>query len=153
MAPFNVHPPDPDHPKGLAWLLGVGFVDPRPGVHPNQPGAVIQSWEPTSELYWDLGIRWHPELATKWAVGGGQFQPAEIVDEKPADAEPQTMEQAAEEVLEMLADEHPEYAELLKKIHSVGSDEERAKFAKQYEGEIKKLITLVNYISSKPKQE
>ncbi|WP_099021265.1 hypothetical protein [Mycolicibacterium palauense] len=114
---------------------------------------MIQSWEPTSELYWDLGIRWHPELATKWAVGGGQFQPAEIVDEKPADAEPQTMEQAAEEVLEMLADEHPEYAELLKKIHSVGSDEERAKFAKQYEGEIKKLITLVNYISSKPKQE
>ena len=146
MAPFNVHPPDPNSPKGMGWVLGVGLVDPRPGNHPNQPMAVIQSWEPTSQLWWDLGLRWHPELATKWAVGGGQFGVAEIRDEKPDEAE-FTLEQGAEEILDFIGEEHPEYAEMLRKIKSVGSDAERAKMIRQFQGEINKLLTLVKYIA------
>lgn len=151
MAPVNVHPADPDHPKGMAWVLGAGMVDPRPGNRSNQPMAIVQSWEPTSELWWDLGLRWHPELATKWTVGGGQFAVAEIVTEKPEHG-PLTAERGAEEVLEFLASEHPEYAEMLKKIHDAGSAEERANLARQYEGEIKKLMGLVHYVMSKPKE-
>jgi hypothetical protein len=90
-------------------------------------------------------------LATKWLVGGGQFQVGKVVDEKPAVLH-QTMEQAAEEVLEYIASEHPEYAEMLKQIRACGSDEERAQLAKRYEGEIQKLLSLKNYVTSKPKE-
>lgn len=150
MPPVNVHPPDPEHPKGMAWVLGVGMVDPRPGANPNQVMAIVQSWEPTSELWWKLGLRWHPELATKWAIGGGQFAVADIVDEKPEDfGKSNDLKAKAEEVLGYIAEEHPEYAELLKKIKAAGSDEERAKISKQFESEIKKLILLTEYIKSK----
>lgn len=154
MAPLNIHAPDPKSPKGMAWVLGAGMVDPRPGNPPNQVMAIVQSWEPTSELWWDLGLRWHPELATKWVVPGtgGQFSVAEITDEKPEVGE-MTLEQGAEEVLEYLASEHPEYADMLKQIHECGSDAERIKLVKQYDGEIKKLMTLIKYISTKPKGE
>lgn len=149
--PLNVHAPDPNSPKGMAWVLGVGMADPRPGKHPNQPMAIVQSWEPTSELWWDLGLRWHPELATKWAVGGGQFAVADIVDEKPEHGE-QTLEEGAEEILEFIGQEHPEYADMLKRIHKAGSDEERIKLVKQYDSEIKKLLTIVKYVATKPKE-
>src|SRR5262245_12663019 len=148
MPPLNVHPPDPNDPKGMAWLMGVGMVDSRPGNWPNQPMALTQSWEPTSELWWALGLRWHPELATKWAVGGGQFAVAEIRDEKPDEAE-MTVEKGAEEILEFLGTEHPEYAEMLKKIHDAGTDAERAKLSKQYETEIKRLLVIAQYINTK----
>lgn len=146
MAPVTVHPADPQHPKGMAWVLGVGMVDPRKGNYPRQVMAITQSWEPTSELWWDLGLRWHPDLATKWAVGGGQFAVAEIVTAQP-EKQSQTLEQAAEETLEYIASEHPEYAEMLRQIRESGSDEERAQLAKQCEGEIKKLMTLMQYIT------
>jgi len=148
---LNVQAPDPNSPKGMAWVLGVGMVDPRPGNNPNQPMAIVQSWEPTSELWWDLGLRWHPELATKWAVGGGQFQVAEILSEKP-DSTEVTLEESAEEVLEYIGQEHPEYADMLKRIRETGSDTERIKLVKQYDAEIKKLMNLIKYISTKPKE-
>ncbi|QSM01078.1 hypothetical protein SEA_NANOSMITE_33 [Mycobacterium phage Nanosmite] len=151
MPPLNVHAPDPNSPKGMAWVLGVGMVDPRPGNHPNQPMAIVQSWEPTSELWWELGLRWHPELATKWATGGGQFEVARVVTEKP-DEDEISLEQGAEEVLEFLAEEHPEYASMLKQIHEAGSDKERIKLVRQYDNEIKRLMTLIKYISTKPQE-
>lgn len=146
VAPLNVHPPDPNHPKGLAFLFSVGMVDPRPGDYPRQPMAIVQSWEPTAELYYQLGVRWHPELATKWAVGGGQFEVAEIVDEKPAEAD-QTLEQGAEEVLELLGTEHPEYVEMLKQIRESGSPEEKAKLVQQFRVEINKILGILKYLS------
>lgn len=148
MGPLTIGAPDPNSPKGMAWVLGCGMADPRPGNHPNQPMAIVQSWEPTSELWWSLGLRWHPELATKWAAGGGQFSVATIVDEKPEHSE-KTWEEAAEEILGYIGDEHPEYAEMLRKIRAVGSDEERVKLARQYDSEIKKLMTIMKYIGTK----
>jgi hypothetical protein len=96
----GIHEPDPNHPEGMAWVFAAGVCDPRPGgypkkIHPNQQWALKQSWEPTSKMFWDLGLRWHPELATKWLAGGGQFSIAEIVD-KPPD-EP-TFEELANEM-------------------------------------------------------
>lgn len=84
----GIHPPDPDDPKGMAFIFAAGVCDPRPGgypktMHPNQILSLKESWEPTSEMYWDLGIRYHPELATKWLEGGGQFTVAKVVDEAP----------------------------------------------------------------------
>lgn len=151
MAPLNVHAPDPEHPKGMAWVLGVGMIDPRKGNKPRQPMALIQSWEPTSELWWDLGLRWHPELATKWAKGGGQFMVADVIEQKPTEPEI-TIEQGAEAFLEHLGEEHPQYAEMLKVIRESGSDEDRAKLADQLGGEITRLLSLVNYIKTKPKE-
>lgn len=141
----SVHPPDPNDPKGMAFILGAGFVDPRAGKTwaDREPMALIQSWEPTSELWWDLGLRWHPELATKWLTGGGQFQVAKIVSEKP---EERTLEQDAEEVLEFISRDNPEFAETLKRVRESGTAEERAAMLKEFEKNIKSIMDMSNYI-------
>lgn len=105
--------------------------------------ALIQSWEPTSELWWDLGLRWHPELATRWLKGGGQFDVGEIVDERP---EEKTVEEGAEEVLEFLAKENPEFAETLKRIRSVGSEEEKQALLRELEQNMRTLIKMTEYV-------
>lgn len=84
----DIPAPDPNDPEGMAWIFSAGICDPRPGgypqkIYPNQQWALKQSWVPTSKMFWDLGLRWHPELQKKWLKGGGQFALAEIVDEKP----------------------------------------------------------------------
>lgn len=125
--------------------MGAGFVDPRAGKTwaDREPMALIQSWEPTSELWWDLGLRWHPELATKWLEGGGQFQVARIVDQKPQE---RSLEDDAEEVLEFIAGENPEFAETLRRIKECGSDQERAALLAEFEQNIKSIIKMANYI-------
>ncbi|ATN93992.1 minor tail protein [Mycobacterium phage Kumao] len=150
MLPINIHPPDPDNPKGMAFIMAAGFVDPRPGFNgQRQPMALIQSWEATSELWWDLGLRWHPELATKWLKGGGNFGVAEVTDE-PQDYTP-SVEKAAEEVLEYLAKENPQQAELLKRIRSAGTPEERAEVAKTIEKDVQALLSLMKYVTGEDK--
>lgn len=135
----GVHPPDPDDPKGMAFIMSAGFIDPRAGKTwaDREPMALIQSWEPTSELWWELGLRWHPELATKWLEGGGQFQVAKIVEQQP---EERTLEEDAVEVLEFIAGENPEFATELKRIRESGTDEERAAMLKQFEDGIKRVM-------------
>lgn len=135
----------------MAWVLGVGMVDPRPGNKPNQPMAITQSWEPTSELWWDLGLRWHPELATKWATGGGQFAVSQISTEKPVKGE-QTIEEAAEETLTWIASEHPEWAQKLREIHDVGTDAERQALLQNYQRDIERLMTMKKYIEGQTKK-
>ena len=98
----GVHEPDPNHPKGMAWIFAAGICDPKPGgypkkVHPNQQWALLQSWEPTSQMYWDFGLRWHPELQKKWPSGGGQFTVAEILDKPPNEP---SLKELAEEFAE-----------------------------------------------------
>lgn len=94
---LGVHPPDPNHPAGMAFVFAAGIVDPRPGGYPkkhwpNQLWALKESWEPTSKMWWELGFRYHPELATKWIEGGGQFTVGRIVDTPP---EEDSMEELA----------------------------------------------------------
>lgn len=149
MAPVNIHAPDPDHPKGMAWVFGAGMVDPRPGDRPNQPMALTQSWEPTSELWWDLGLRYHPELAKKWLVGGGQFTVGNIVTKAPEKLHT-TVEEGAEELLEYIGQHHPEYAESLKRIRECGTDEERTRLVAEYQKEIGKLAGLIQFVQKKP---
>lgn len=99
----------------MAWVFAAGVCDPRPGgypknVYPNQQWALKQSWEPTSKMFWDLGLRWHPEKATKWLAGGGQFALAEIVNERPD-------EPSFEELAEQFADE--QFAQMKAEIERV----------------------------------
>lgn len=140
-----IHPPDPDDPKGMAFIMGAGFVDPRAGKTwaDREPMALVQSWEPTSELWWELGLRWHPELATKWLKGGGQFKVAELVSEKPED---RTLEQDAEEVLDFLGSENPELAKTLKRVRDCGSEEERAALLREFEQNIKSIKKMSEYV-------
>lgn len=142
---MTVHPPDPNSPKGMAFILGAGFVDPRAGKTwaDREPMALIQSWEPTSELWWELGLRWHPELATKWLSGGGQFRVADIVTEKP---EERTLEQDAEDVLEMIAADNPALVETIRRIREGGSEEERDALLREFESNIKSLVKMTDYI-------
>lgn len=107
----GIHPPDPNDPKGMAFIFAAGFCDPRPGgypknLHPNQALVVKQAWEPTSKMYWDLGMRYHPELATKWVEGGGQFTIGKIVDKMPdePDIEQLAKDMAADQFSQMLAE-------------------------------------------------
>jgi hypothetical protein len=107
----GVHDPDPEHPLGMAWWFAAGVCDPRPGgypkqLYPNQQWCLKQSWEPTSQLMWDLGFRWHPELATRWLQGGGQFGLAEIVDKQPEEPDmDELIEQFAEDQFEQMKQE------------------------------------------------
>lgn len=152
MAPVNIHQPDPNHPKGMAWILGVGIVDHRPGNRPNQPTSIVQTWEPTSELYWDLGLRWHPELATKWATGGGQFSVANIVSDQPEPEKPVSLEDSSIEILEEIAKENPQYAAMLRTIRESGSIEDREKVIATFEGQARSIQALMNYLSTQPKE-
>jgi hypothetical protein len=129
----------------MAWVLGVGMVDPRPGNWPNQPMALVQSWAPTSKLWWDLGLRYHPELATKFAKGGGQFTIAEVTSVA-SDEPSMTVEEGAAHVLAEMGEANPEYAEMLRQIRDTGSDEDRAKLAAHAQNEIRKLAELVKFI-------
>lgn len=151
MAPLNVHPPDPNHPKGMAFIMGAGFVDPRNGksFQDREPMALVQSWEPTSELWWSLGLRWHPELATRWLTGGGQFAVADIVDEQPVE---KTVEEGAEEVLEFIAKENPEFAETLKRIRAVGSEEEKQALLREFENNIQSIIKMAEFVKGEGEQ-
>lgn len=111
----GVHPPDPKDPKGMAFIFAAGFCDPRPGgypkkMHPNQCLVLKESWEPTSAMWWDLGIRYHPNLATKWIAGGGQFTIGQIVNEPP---EEQSDEELAREMAEA------QYADMVAEIDRV----------------------------------
>jgi uncharacterized protein (UPF0335 family) len=107
----GVHDPDPTDPKGMAFLFAAGMCDPRPGgypksMHPNQIMALKESWEPTSSMYWDLGIRYHPELATKWLEGGGQFTVAQVVDKPPEELDNEELaRQMAEDQYQQMVEE------------------------------------------------
>jgi len=129
----------------MAFIMGAGFVDPRAGktLADREPMALVQSWEPTSELWWALGLRWHPELATKWLANGGQFRVADIVDEKPQE---RTLEQDAEEVLDIIAETNPELVEMIKHARDGGSTEDRAKLLKQFESNIESLVRMSAYV-------
>lgn len=141
----GIHPPDPNHPKGMAFIMGAGFVDPRAGKtwSDREPMALVQSWEPTSELWWELGLRWHPELATKWLTGGGQFQVSDIVTEKPVE---RSLKDDAEEVLDFIASENPEFAQMVKRIRDTGTEEERAALLREFESNIKSIVKMSQYI-------
>lgn len=141
----GVHPPDPNSPKGMAFIMSAGFVDPRAGktIDDREPMALVQSWEPTSELWWQLGLRWHPELATKWLEGGGQFQVSKIVKEKPVEP---SLEEDANEVIEFLAAENPELAKTLKRVRDCGSEQERQLLLKEFQGNIQSLLKMVDYV-------
>lgn len=127
----GVHPPDPNDPKGMAFIFAAGFVDPRPGgypksLHPNQALVIKEAWEPTSRLYWDLGLRYHPELAVKWIDGGGQFQVGRIVDEPPDEPD------IAELAKEMAADQYQQMVAEVERVKAHGTPYEQKRLKERF---------------------
>lgn len=151
MPPMNIHPPDPNSPKGMAWICGAGIADPRVGksLKDRQPMAIIQAWEATSEMWWHLGLRYHPDLATTWLVGGGQWSVGEIVDTPPAPQPEITMDWAAEKILEMVEESNPEFAKTIRNIKASGTPEQRAEALKRLEAEMSGLQTIKDYVEDK----
>lgn len=145
MTNLTLPPPDPEKPEGMAFLFTAGMVDPREGKNltDRQPMMILQSMPATSKLFWDLGVRWHPELATKWLKGGGQFQVAEIVNEPP---EEMTLEEGVDQVLEIMGRENPELVQTLKRIRDSGSAEDKAAALRNFEGKIRNLVKLAEYV-------
>lgn len=123
--------------------MSAGFVDPRAGKEwaDRQPMALTQSWEVTSELWWALGLRYHPELATKWLEGGGQFAVAKLVDKPPVE---RTLEQDMDEVLELFAEENPAFVENIRKLRDSGTPAERADMIKNFERNISALTKMAS---------
>ncbi|AJD82114.1 minor tail protein [Mycobacterium phage Azrael100] len=121
----GIHPPDPNDPKGMAWVFAAGFADPRPG-YPNQALVLKQSWEPTSQMWWDLGLRWHPELQTKWIKGGGQFGAGEIVDAPP---EEKSLQELAEE---MAAEQFAQMKAEVDRVREHGSEWEKERLRQRF---------------------
>lgn len=148
MAPLTIPKPNPETPEGLAFLFTAGMVDPRPGrtLDDRQPMMILQSMAPTAKLFWDLGVRWHPDLATKWITGGGQFSVAQVVDEKP---EEPTIEKAAEEMLNDIAKTNPDYAKHIRTLRESGSPEQIQTALKQLESQIKDVAKMADYIKGK----
>lgn len=132
----GIHDPDPNHPEGMAWIFAAGVCDPRPGgypkkIHPNQQWAIKQSWEPTSRMFWDLGLRYHPELATKWLSGGGQFQLAEIVDKPP---EEPSLQELVEEFAE---DQFSEMKAEIDRILKTGTEYQKKRLRQRFRAAMK----------------
>jgi hypothetical protein len=142
---LTLPPPDPNTPEGLAFLFTAGMVDPRAGktLADRQPMMILQSMVPTAKLFWELGVRWHPELAEKWLKGGGQFQVAEVVNEQPEEF---TLEQGAEEVLEILARDKPELVDTIKRIRENGTPEQKAAAVKKFEADIRQIVKMAEYV-------
>lgn len=127
----GVHPPDPNDPKGMAFVFAAGMCDCRPGgypkkIHPNQIMALKESWEPTSQMYWDLGLRYHPELATKWLEGGGQFTVAQIVDEPPDEP---SLEEHAEA---MASEQYEQMIAEVKRVKEHGTEYEKKRLYQRF---------------------
>ena len=129
----------------MAFILAAGFPDPRPGAHPNQQLVIVQGWNGWSEQAYALGLRWHPELATKWVKGGGQFTCGELVDSPP---EQPSLEKTAEEFLADLGDTDPELAKLFERIKASGSEDEKKLLAGELEQNIKHLLKLMEYLGN-----
>jgi hypothetical protein len=146
----QVPPPDPNSPEGMAFVFSAGMVDPRIGKSINTdrlPMLLIQGWAAQSKLYHELGIRYHPELATKHLKGGGQFQVAEIVDGPPPPPEPaMDTEGAAEKILEIISENNPEFAANIRRIRDTGSDSERSEAIQKLGSEMNGLQNLADYI-------
>lgn len=150
MGAVRVPPPNPDDPSGMAFIMSAGMVDPRMGKtleHDRQPMSLIQSWEAQSKLWWDLGLRWHPDLAIKHLEGGGQFSVAKIVDGPPPPPEPEmTVENAAERVLDLLAMQNPELASTIRRLKESGTEAERQEMLRKLGNEQQGLQSLADYI-------
>lgn len=128
---LGIHEPDPNHPEGMAWIFAAGFCDPRPGgypkkVHPNQQLSIKQSWEPTSRMFWDLGMRWHPDLQTKWLEGGGQFDVAQFVDEPPDEPDMQEL------VKEFAEDQFAAMKREIDRVLDTGTPQEKKRLQQRF---------------------
>lgn len=147
---MNIPPPNPDIPEGMAFLFSAGGVDPRIGKSLQQdriPLLLTQAWPAQSKLYWDLGIRYHPELAIKHLRGGGQFGLAEIMEGPPPEPEPElTMEQAAEKILDLVSESNPEFAQTIRNLRASGTDEQKAAALQRLAKEMNSLQTIKDYI-------
>lgn len=150
MAGVNIPPPNPNKPEGMAFLCSAGGVDPRPGKSLKTdriPLLLTQAWAAQSELFWKLGIRWHPELATHHLKGGGQFQLAEILDGPPPEPEPEMSdEQIAEKILDMVAETKPEFVKAIRKLRASGTEEEKAAALKKLDLERSGMESLMDYL-------
>lgn len=150
MAGVNIPPPNPNTPEGMAFLCSAGGVDPRPGKslkNDRIPLLLIQAWAAQSKLYWDLGIRWHPELATHHLKGGGQFSLAEILDGPPPEPEPElTEEQVAEKILDILEETKPEFVKAIRKLRDSGTEEERTAALQKLDMERSGMQALMEYL-------
>lgn len=150
MGAVQVPPPNPDDPAGMAWIFSAGMVDPRAGktlTHDRMPMLLIQGWAAQSKFYWDLGLRYHPELAIKHLRGGGQFQVADIVDGPPPEPEKEmTAEEAAERILDVIAQKNPQFAETIRDLRDNGTDEQRAEALKKLDSERAGFQALMTYL-------
>lgn len=144
MPPGSVHPASPEHPKGMAWAMAAGFPDPRGDTYPNQQLVLVQGWDAWSEQLWSLGFRWHPDLQTKWVTGGGQFAPGTLTDEKPPVAA--TLEEQADEVLDMIAEEKPEFVKALRMLRAEGTEAEKKVAVGELQKNVVDMMKLAEYI-------
>lgn len=146
----RVPPPNPDTPEGMAFILSAGGVDPRMGKtleHDRMPLVLIQAWEAQSKLWWDLGLRYHPELASKHLEGGGQFTVAKIIDGPPPPPSPElTVENAAEKILDLVAIQNPQFAADIRRLKESGTPEERQEMLRKLGNEQQGLQNLADYI-------
>lgn len=143
----QIHPADPNHPKGMAWVLAAGFPDPREGNFPNIQLVLKQGWESFSEQLWRFGFRWHPEFQEIYVVGGGQFGVGEITTEKPP-AEP-TLEESCEEVLDMIAESQPGFVNEMRRIRDQGSEQEKVQAVSELRKNMVDMMKIAQYVEGK----
>lgn len=140
--------PSPDSPQAIEFVFGAGMVDPRPN-RPRLPMILKQAWSAQAKLYWELGLRFHPELAVKHLRGGGSFTIADILDGPPPEPEPQlTDEQIAERMIDIVAQKRPEFAEKIRQLKENGSDEEKANALRALDNERAGMQALMDFIGN-----
>lgn len=76
---------DPDNPKEFAaWCWAAGIPDPSPVRPAPIPLIAPMLVEGISEMLWNFGYRYHPELQVRWIDGmAGLATVADVSESKP----------------------------------------------------------------------
>lgn len=133
---------NPDDPRtAFAWMFAGGIPDPREtGTEKrfhNQPLIPPQCFAAVSQMLWDFGCRFHPDLQTKWIKAGNgplkNFEVWDTVTERPVDI--------SGDAAAMLADIAPDVAA---EIDAAAQSPEKhaealKKFEKQFQSSLARL--------------
>lgn len=91
--------------------------------------------EEISQLLWDFGFRWHPDLQKKWIEGvAGMGMVAKLVDKQPQQSG------LADSAMDFLAENNPDLLDVIKS----GNPQDKQQLLKKLEKNFNDLEGLIN---------
>ena len=139
MVPQYASEADPDNPREcLAWLLTQWprIEGSKTQPYPPPPRPLIPEY---SRIAYELGFRYHPELATLKKVPGKDGKPVFISVDEPDPIVEDAGDSTADTALQMLAALSPEAAQ---RIAAMSDAERREVLGSQYENYVEAVAVI-----------